>query len=370
MDEQLISESIDKIQDGTITDNDLLAFNQEMSRIFANARDLPIDEVYIKSSLWESIENERTNFKRLKVRKRFTNYSIAAILTLGFAIFILYKANFKLFVRPSVIVVQDRSPFDSFLSVTLPSGKKVFSQSFHDMEAAGFSTENDSSGVITFRLHSTSPLDTSEYRMLTTSAGGIFRLKLEDGTIIHLNANTALKVPVKFPLHKRMIELLRGEAFFNVAHNPTWPFTLKTNNATIEDLGTSFLVSTATNHTTTSLISGLLKVGTGGKSLALRPGQGVIVKNHFIGNPYLATENLHMDWMNGVFSFENEKLKNVMQRISNWYGVQTIWNESTLGDRKFIGVIDRRKPLSEVLEMITITSEVSFTLEGDKVFVK
>ncbi len=370
MDAKLISGILNKIEDGTVSNADLSDLNAQMNQVLSNKKDLPFDELLIETQLWNRIDAERKGTRRFKIRKRVIEYSIAAVVVLCFTVAVLYRTNFHLAGSPSVEVIKDREPYGSFLSISLPSGKKALSTSVQQMEDVGFEILNDSSGIQTLALLSNGKADTSDYRILSTSAGGLFRIKLQEGTFIHLNANTVVKIPTKFSAHQRAVELIEGEAFFDVVHHTSWPFKVKVGKADIEDLGTSFLLSTRGRNTTTSLISGLLKIRNGKKSLELRPGQGVNVNDNVIGNPYLFSENLNTDWMEGVFRFDNEPLEKVMQRVSQWYGVRIIWENKALGDRNFVGIIDRRKPLSKVLELITLTSEMSFQLDNNILKIK
>jgi len=66
-------------------------------------------------------------------------------------------------------------------------------------------------------------------------------LILPDGTKVSLNKNSKIVYPRHFANNHRDIDLI-GEAFFDVKRDTTKPFSIKTGEAIIEVLGTSFNV--------------------------------------------------------------------------------------------------------------------------------
>jgi transmembrane sensor len=63
---------------------------------------------------------------------------------------------------------------------------------------------------------------------------------LPDGTRVTLNTNT--RIEVNYDEHARRVRLIRGEAWFEVAKRPTWPFVVSVDGEVIRALGTSFIV--------------------------------------------------------------------------------------------------------------------------------
>jgi transmembrane sensor len=63
---------------------------------------------------------------------------------------------------------------------------------------------------------------------------------LEDGTRVVLNTDT--RIEVNYDKSLRRVRLVRGEAWFEVAKRPTWPFVVNVDDQEIRALGTSFIV--------------------------------------------------------------------------------------------------------------------------------
>ncbi len=85
-------------------------------------------------------------------------------------------------------------------------------------------------GVLWVLRHSSATYETrvGEYRIV----------RLDDGSYVHLNGST--NVRVHFGWHERRIELLEGEALFDVAHDERRPFRVAVRDAVAQALGTQF----------------------------------------------------------------------------------------------------------------------------------
>ena len=66
---------------------------------------------------------------------------------------------------------------------------------------------------------------------------------LGDGSVIYLAENSIFSFPAEFKSGSRNVEL-KGEAFFDIARNPSKPFIIETDEVLILVLGTAFNVKT------------------------------------------------------------------------------------------------------------------------------
>jgi transmembrane sensor len=81
---------------------------------------------------------------------------------------------------------------------------------------------------------------------------------LGDGSLITLN--TASEIEVKYTEGRRFIRLIRGEALFEVAHDPQRPFDVDTGKAVVRAVGTRFNIDRRTDRTTVSVVQGKVQV--------------------------------------------------------------------------------------------------------------
>ncbi len=97
---------------------------------------------------------------------------------------------------------------------------------------------------------------------LRTREGQFLTLRLRDGSHVYLSGGTQLRYPADFGQHTRHIELLQGEAHFDVALDATLPFTVAAKGITTRVLGTRFTVAAwdATPEITVSVAEGRILV--------------------------------------------------------------------------------------------------------------
>lgn len=77
-------------------------------------------------------------------------------------------------------------------------------------------------------------------RHYATAVGQQSDIQLADGSTARLNTDSQLEVG--FNQRERVVRLLRGEAHFDVAHEPARPFQVITDTGTVQALGTAFTV--------------------------------------------------------------------------------------------------------------------------------
>jgi len=121
---------------------------------------------------------------------------------------------------------------------------------------------------------------------LRTSVGERRTMVLEDGTQVTLN--TATRMTVDYDSHRRHVRLQSGEAFFEVAKHPQWPFVVSAGDREVTALGTSFLVRLDSVRTAVTLLEGKVRVSSPpadaqvssrtvvDSSIALAPGQRIV----------------------------------------------------------------------------------------------
>jgi transmembrane sensor len=81
---------------------------------------------------------------------------------------------------------------------------------------------------------------------------------LSDGTRVLLNTDT--RIEVSYDEHTRRVRLVRGEAWFDVAHQPSRPFLVSVDGEEIRALGTSFIVRRDAHELSVTLVEGRISV--------------------------------------------------------------------------------------------------------------
>jgi transmembrane sensor len=91
-----------------------------------------------------------------------------------------------------------------------------------------------------------------------TAIGEQRTVPLEDGSRIALNSNSEIRI--EFTAEKRAVRLLRGEAFFEVAHNQERPFVVIAGDNQVTAVGTAFEVRYEPDHIDVTLVEGKVNV--------------------------------------------------------------------------------------------------------------
>jgi len=112
-----------------------------------------------------------------------------------------------------------------------------------------------------FYMRTKQNLLAQQWHSITTPFGAKSKITLPDSTTIWLNAGSSLRYSNEFGTKSREVQL-SGEAFFDVFHNPSILFTVKTSELTIKSYGTAFNVKSYPEEGTieTTLIEGSIGI--------------------------------------------------------------------------------------------------------------
>jgi transmembrane sensor len=206
--------------------------------------------------------------------------------------------------------------------------------------------------------------------VLQTPKGGQYSVVLPDGTQVWLNAASSISYSASFRnLQERKIHL-KGEAYFEVAKDPTRPFIVQTDDQQIKVLGTHFNVNAYHDQggSATTLLEGSIRATAGTAFALVRPGQQVLTH----GNQHLkitkADTELAIAWKNDQFMFDSMPLKVLMENLARWYDVEIVYT-ADLPDVHFNGSVSKFENISVVLKILASTGKVHFKMEGRTIHV-
>ena len=190
---------------------------------------------------------------------------------------------------------------------------------------------------------------------------------LPDRSIAWVNAGSSLRYPEEFSAHKREVELINGQVFFEVEKRADQPFSVYTGALEVAVLGTSFDVkSYAEEHVASVEVrSGRVEVRLpqSEQREILNPGKMVVIQkeNGTVevmdkGSEYIGT------WMDGRIAFYNEPIPMVLNTLERKYGVsietdRSEWLESTLTIK-----LDKQ-PLGDVLEVLKYIFDFEYNIQ-------
>ncbi len=217
-----------------------------------------------------------------------------------------------------------------------------------------------------------------DYNYLTIPRGAQFFVELSDGTKVWLNSESKLKYPVNFSEREtRQVELVYGEAYFEVSpstlHNGT-KFIVNNDNQKIEVLGTEFNVKAYASELiiATTLVHGKVNIKYQGEDHILLPNQQSKLDINSNTISIDAVDVYHeISWKNGVFSFNNKSLKEIMVVLSRWYDFEVVFKNKQVENEEFVGVLGKNDKIEDILLNLKNLGIIKdFKFDDKKIFIE
>lgn len=202
---------------------------------------------------------------------------------------------------------------------------------------------------------------------LVIPAGGECHVRLEDGTVVWLNADSKLTYPVAFVGEERKV-VLEGEAYFEVTRDMR-PFIVNTRGGEITVLGTSFGVTTyAGKPGYTTLVKGQVRFTSGThESVILAPGeQAVVYESGKLVTRKVSVEE-YVGWKDGVFVFREKALGEIMETLQRWYGVTVVFRDERLKNLMYTGEVGRYDTINTFLQLLERLKEIRYEVRENSV---
>jgi ferric-dicitrate binding protein FerR (iron transport regulator) len=191
---------------------------------------------------------------------------------------------------------------------------------------------------------------------------------LPDGSVVTLHAGSQITYPEKFASNTRNVEL-KGEAYFNVAHDKSKPFIVSSGDARVKVLGTQFNVNTNTSVGIMEVVLATGKVSVYYKAkpqenVLLMPGEKAILvaSQQKISKSANADPNF-MAWKTRVLVFDNETLIQVVNTLQNVYQTTVKLADPALSECRVTASFNGQS-LQSVLEVIKETLDLQVKQNG------
>ena len=194
-------------------------------------------------------------------------------------------------------------------------------------------------------------------------------LTLNDGSTVELSPDSRISYPEGFTSSKREV-VLDGEAEFNVAKDVARPFFVYSKSVSIAVLGTRFTVNSYKTDTATKVILHEGKVmvkmsdssGDNKNEYYLAPGDIFISRKVKKQAPRI----LHLEKdKDDCYIFNNYPLDVVFDQLQIIYNTKIVYNKEQLGNRTFIGKIDKKDSFNHILQSIALLNNFHLRKQGD-----
>jgi transmembrane sensor len=211
-------------------------------------------------------------------------------------------------------------------------------------------------------------------RMLATGVGVRDSLTLSDGTRIVLGPLSSVKIAAAYGTASREVEV-RGDAWFDVVHDGSKPFTVHAASATIVDVGTKFSVrSDDPEGVSVSVSEGSVSLRQVNspveKGVILKAGDNGLLKSggDVVARRGSASED-DVAWMRGRLVFREAPLGEVANSMRKWYGIELKVSDPSLANRHLTATFAGESS-ERVLDVIRLALGAEIERHGDTAIVR
>lgn len=209
----------------------------------------------------------------------------------------------------------------------------------HRIAATSFATIGFIAIFLVAFVPSFAPEPSPVVRYLST-VGEIRSITLEDQSVVDLGASSEIKV--QFSDSLRQIELVRGEAFFDVSSDPLRPFVVNADLLSVQVVGTQFDVRKRFKGVSVSVVEGQVKVIDGEDSapadmhsVQLTAGQRVAKNADAAISPIESVADAELGaWRTGRLIYRNANLIDVVSDAGRYYQGSFELNDENLFQEK------------------------------------
>lgn len=216
---------------------------------------------------------------------------------------------------------------------------------------------------------------------------------LPDGSKVVLNAESHISLSDHFNEKDRVVEL-SGEAFFDVTHDTSRPFVVKTNNMDVQVLGTAFNVKAYDGDETseTSLIRGSVELSLKKehKKVTLSPNEKYLLRtsdsktnNQTAASSPLSivasgllpvrvsqkdTAIVEVSWTENKLVFVDEPFEALVKQLGRWYGVNIEIVDPALKNISFTASF-RNEGIEDVLATLQFIKAFNYERKNNTIMI-
>ncbi len=173
-----------------------------------------------------------------------------------------------------------------------------------------------------------------------TATGEQRTVRLSDGS--QLTLDTASRISVRITGSDRIVTLTDGQAYFDVARDPSRPFVVRAGDTSVTATGTRFDVRRVDGGARVVLVEGRVivrKTESADRSWALRPGQQIFTH---APTPVVETTDAAgaTSWTSGRLTFHQTRLGDAIAEINRYSDHPIVLRAPAMADIAVNGVFD------------------------------
>ena len=184
-------------------------------------------------------------------------------------------------------------------------------------------------------------------RTYQTAVGQHQEIVLADGSSVRLDTDT--RVAARFARSERLLTLLRGRAFFSVAHDAHRPFIVLAGDTRVRAVGTRFSVRRDPADVQVVLVQGVVTVSSRvvnsdqPRAWTLKAGQQLIAGGAVSG-PSAADVALATSWLQNRLVFRDLPLNNAIAEVNRYTADKVVLDAPDASETPLSGVFNAGDP--------------------------
>ena len=205
-----------------------------------------------------------------------------------------------------------------------------------------------------------------------TRIGEMRVIPLNDGSVVTLNTNS--EIVVRYSQAQRNIELIQGEALFDVAKNKQRPFIVDTGSTQVRAVGTSFSVKALPDQPVQVLVrEGIVEV----KRQDVPVAPAVMVASNgraiapldapIVAKPVETAEvGRELAWRIGRIAFHGEPLGEAAAEFSRYSAVRIEIDDPHVANEKVIGLFVSTDPVG-FANAVAVSFDLRAEIDGERI---
>ncbi|HEY0686584.1 MAG TPA: FecR domain-containing protein [Steroidobacter sp.] len=203
--------------------------------------------------------------------------------------------------------------------------------------------------------------------------------RMPDGSTVHLNSSSEIKV--RFDGQRREVDLIRGQALFQVAKDPQRPFWVHAGEAVVQAVGTEFDVYRQPRRTLISVVEGRVAVwrspdspagelsGVGGPVAQLNSGQQAhITRGSTVVSERAADVRKTVAWLQRQVIFDHDPLGAAVEEFNRYAELQIRIDDPSLRAVEISGIFSAYDAES-FIRFLERQPEMQLRRAGDEIVV-
>ncbi|MDD2511624.1 MAG: DUF4974 domain-containing protein [Proteiniphilum sp.] len=204
---------------------------------------------------------------------------------------------------------------------------------------------------------------------IATNLGERAQVTLPDGSKVWLNACSSIKYHQSLFSRKRKAAL-KGEAYFEIAHNKRLPFVVSFNEAEIEVLGTKFNARSNEDEPfiTATLIDGSIRFVNKSSDLSvkIKPGEELIFdkthRQYHLTKPSAPQDALN--WIHGKMTFKNASLEEIAKSLERHYNMHIYFADEQVKQERFNAEFEITDNIYQILSILELTNKFNYEIKN------